>query len=73
MISRSIPIRFEKGIIEEIDSAAASIGLTRSGLVKMAVAIQLRGLTSGALSLEEILTAGSRLRSRLHLHRRHGR
>ncbi len=56
MISRNVPIRFDVETIRKIDCVAEAIGLTRSGLVKVAVALQLRAVRSGQIDVSSVLT-----------------
>lgn len=51
MQSRNIPIRFDTETIMSIDSAAKELGLHRSGLIKMAVRIQVRQILDGVLEI----------------------
>ena len=55
MDSRNIPVRFNVETIKDVDSAAGIFGLTRSGLIKLAVALQLRAMNSEAVSVEKVL------------------
>lgn len=73
MQSRNIPIRFDEETISHMEDVASHIGITRSALVKMAVALQLREILSGSINVHPNRSIKGRFVERLRIKGEEGR